>query len=189
MNWVVWLCLCILKVSIKAYSLSHLVCVLKEASFMWSKNRFVQVTDSDLILLLAIKWFISLILLISGAERMQMRRCRCLQKSCLVCMEHLSLCQNSPRSPFHRAQQKWPAHRALSEEIAETNTSYYTPPLEIYICLILKVSEFGPLLLSIFQRKSDSQQALRQEPLSTCFLTHISLGLFHNLLRVPVCHL
>jgi len=66
-------------------------------------------------------------------------------------MVHLSFCQNSPR-----AQHKWPAH---------THTGYHTPPLEIHICLILKVSEFGPLLLPIFQRKSDSQQAWRQKPL------------------------
>lgn len=78
-------------------------------------------------------------------------------------------------SPFHRAQQKWPAHKTLKQ-----NTSYSTPPLEIHICLILKVSEFSPLLLSIFQRKSDSQQALRQESLSTCLLTHISPDLVHS---------
>lgn len=124
--------------------------------------------------------FISLILLISGAERMQMRRCRCLQKTCLVCMEHLSFCQNSPRAPFTELSRNDQHTEHQAKKLLKQNTSYYTPPLEIYICLILKVSEFGPLLLSIFQRKSDSQQALRQEPLSTCLLTHISLGLFHN---------
>lgn len=109
-----------------------------------------------------------------------MRRCRCLQKTCRICMEHLSLCQNSPRAPFTELSRndQHAVHRA--KKSLKQNTSYYTPPLKIYICLILKVSAFGPLLHSVFQSKSDSQQALRQEPLSTCLLTHISLGLFHN---------
>lgn len=95
-------------------------------------------------------------------------------------MEHLSLCQISPRAPFTELSRNYQHTEHWAKKSLKQNTSYYTPPLEIYICLILKVSEFVPLLLSIFQRKSDSQQALRQEPLLTCLLTHISLGLFHN---------
>lgn len=99
-----------------------------------------------------------------------MRRCRCLQKSCPVCMVHLSL-----REPLSQSSAEM-----TSSQNAETKHKLFHSPTGNTYLSYFKVSEFGPLLLSIFQRKSDSQQAWRQESLSTCLLTHISLDLVHN---------
>lgn len=96
---------------------------------------------------------------------MQMRMCRCLQKTCLDRMEHLLLCQKSlcgPFTTFSTNGQRTQTNKSQSADDYSFSHWIYMYILYVRVLFIRSVN-----LHVIFQSKHDSQQALGSNPLST----------------------